>query len=107
MQKALPDLVPGSAMTSGLWLIPHEAGFAPDFELPILISPGLETSIVLEATLRSRLSAPFSNCTAQEELEHESAAGYAYSQHYCIDVCSQLQMIDACNLGRNCPVYRL
>jgi len=60
------------------------------------MSPGLETTIAIFATVRTRLAKPYSNCT--DKVYHfPNISDVTYTMDLCSDACSQDKIIEACD----------
>ena len=89
-------LYPGSPMSSGMILVVQPVGTSPDLSLGMNISPGMETTVIIEATLRNRLSQPYSDCTTESIVGDKDGMNRSCSECNCLDVCAQQHVINKC-----------
>jgi len=90
-----------TSYATGVQVVIHPAGTEPDLKLGWTISPGMDTTIILDQTIISRLPNPYSNCTTQKTLndskENTLDNDVTYSSDCCVEVCQQQKVINACH----------
>jgi len=80
------SIFPDSSGASGMRVLVHAPGTAPDMTLGMDIGPGTETTIQLTQSVRTRLGQPYSNCTDKPYLPWDNTSD-VYTQSYCANTC--------------------
>ena len=81
---------------TGVRVVIHSPGTAPDFDSGITFGPGTESTVYISMTNRSRLGPPHNpeGCTTAPYLDGSNL--YKYTQSGCVDTCKQQKFIDSC-----------
>ena len=85
------------SMASGIKVLVHAPGTAPNMRDALSIGAGAETTIVVSTTERRRLSTPYSTpCTDRTLVEGSATLTYTFLD--CLDVCIQSAVCSTCCL---------
>jgi len=82
-----------NSRATGLRVAVHAAGTEPDMKLGMSVAPGMETTMTVSQIKRTRLPAPYSNCTQDRTY---NSSDITYTGEYCVDVCLQGQFLAQC-----------
>ena len=87
----------GHSSGTGIRVVFHEPGTKPLIKTGISVSPGMEATVVITATNRTRLTRPYgeNECTTQKYLPFSNEEVYSYDA--CFEVCLQNDVAKYCN----------
>jgi len=85
--------------TTGVRVLISPSGAIPDFEWPLIIGPGMETTIRLDQTQVSHLPLPYTDCMTLNTFNLDNGrimSNDTYTEDSCFQVCRQQDVIDHC-----------
>ena len=77
----------------------HARGTPADIYNGVTVSPGVETTLVVNEVRRKRLAEPWNTCTDQQYLYQDTEEdGYRYTSDSCVSLCVQDQVGNNLNI---------
>jgi len=83
---------PDYSFATGARVSVHAPGTLAETKSGVTVSPGVETTLVVDQVRRVRLPKPWGGCTEREYLVEETGENIRYTVDGCISLCAQDQV---------------